>query len=82
MTYGQFQITRVVSKNLVVDAFQWVRNLFGFRLRSWEKHINNSIADLCQEMRLKYDPKWWRLIVNPLTDGSAMLIVYGEGTTR
>ena len=30
----------------------------------------------------KYKVDWFRLIVNPLTNGSAMVILYGEGESN
>jgi len=78
----KFQITRVVTKDLVTDSFQGLRNLFGLRLRGYEKVISKSINEMYKEMDLKYIVKWFRLIVNPLTNGSAMIILYGEGESN
>jgi len=39
------------------------------------KHTNEVIA----EANLKYSIKWFRLSVNPLTNGSCMITIYGEG---
>ena len=74
----KFTLTRVVTRNIVTDSFQGIRNIFGLRLRGYERMLNQSIEDLMKEMDLKYDVKWYRLIVNPLTKGSAMIILYGE----
>lgn len=79
---GSFQIIRVVSRDIVRDFFNSIRNLFGLRLLNWEKRINETISKMTFEMHLKYKIKWYRLIVNPLVDGSAMIILYGEGKLR
>ena len=74
-----FEITRVVTKDLITDSFQGLRNLFGMRLRGYETLLRKNISQMMEEMKLKYDTKWFRLIINPLTNGSAMIILYGEG---
>ena len=74
-----FQITRVVTRDLITDSFQGIRNLFGLRLRGYEKVISKSINQMTEEMNLRFKVSWYRLIVNPLTNGSVMIILYGEG---
>ena len=82
MSLIKFNLTRVVTKNIVTDSFQSIRNIFGLRLRGYERMINNAVKELTEEMELKYKVKWYRLIINPLTNGSAMIILYGEGEER
>ena len=77
-----FSITRVVTKDLITDGFQSIRNMFGMRLRGYEKVISKSIKQMTEEMHIRYNVKWYRLIVNPLTNGSAMIILYGEGESN
>jgi len=78
----KFRIVRVVTKDIVTDAFQGLRNFFGFRLRGYEKILDKSLKEMFEEMELRYNVDWFRTIVNPLTNGSAMIILYGEGTIR
>ena len=73
-----FEITRVVTKDIITDSFQGLRNFFGLRLRGYENVLDKHIKEIFKEMELKYKVKWYRLIVNPLTNGSAMIILYGE----
>lgn len=75
----KFNLTRVVTKNIVTDSFQGIRNIFGLRLRGYEGMINEAIKELTNEAELRYDIEWYRIIVNPLLKGSAMIIFYGEG---
>lgn len=75
---NKFTITRVVTKDLVTDSFQGLRNMFGLRLRGYEKMLDRNITQMIKEMELKYDVAWFRMIINPLTNGSAMIILYGE----
>uniref|UniRef100_A0A6M3JFD0 Uncharacterized protein n=1 Tax=viral metagenome TaxID=1070528 RepID=A0A6M3JFD0_9ZZZZ len=78
----KFNIVRVVTRDIITDAFQGLRNFFGLRLRGYESVLDKHIKLMTREMELKYDVKWFRLIVNPLTNGSAMIILYGEGIER
>ena len=77
-----FQLTRVVTKDLITDSFQGIRNMFGLRLRGYESVLNKNINSMMEEMKIKYQVKWFRLIVNPLVNGSAMIILYGEGESN
>ncbi len=77
-----FSITKVYTRNLVTDSFQSIRNIFGLRLRGYEKMINNATKQLFEEAELKYLIKWYRLSINPLLKGSVMVTIYGEGTKK
>lgn len=75
----QFAITRVCTKNIVTDSFQGIRNIFGLRLRGYEKMINNETKELIDEMNIRYkEIIWFRLSINPLAKGSAMITIFGE----
>jgi uncharacterized protein YbjQ (UPF0145 family) len=78
-TVKRFSLTRAVTKNIVVDSFQWIRNIFGLRLRGYERMLTENTNSLMEEMNIKYPSViWWRLSVNPLSKGSAMIVIYGE----
>jgi len=77
-----FSITRVTTKNIVIDSFQGLRNLFGFRLRGYESMINKHTNEIMKEANLTYFIKWFRMSVNPLTNGSVMITIYGEGVKK
>ena len=74
----QFSITRVVTKDIITDSFQGIRNFFGLRLRGYEKMLNKHINELIRVAEIEYKITWWRLSINPLTNGSAMITIYGE----
>ena len=74
-----FSITRVVTKDIISDSFQGIRNFFGLRLRGYESVINKHTTELLNEVELTYNVKWFRLSINPLVNGSVMLTIYGEG---
>lgn len=74
-----FTLTRVVSRDLLTDAFQGLRNMFGMRLRGYEKRIRETLEAMLEEMRLTYKVEWYHISINPLTSGSVMVTIYGEG---
>jgi hypothetical protein len=75
----KFSITKVYTRNIVTDMFQGIRNLFGLRLRGYERMINNGTKEIFYQAELQYKIKWFRLTINPLTKGSVMITIYGEG---
>ena len=79
MSKEKFNITRVVTKDIITDSFQGIRNLFGLRLRGYEQVLNKHLKEMTSEMEIRYIVDWYKIIVNPLTNGSAMIILYGEG---
>ena len=75
----KFSITRVYTKNIVTDSFQGIRNIFGLRLRGYENMINTATKEMIELMELSYTKiKWWRMSINPLVKGSAMITIFGE----
>lgn len=72
-----FVLTRVVSRDIITDIFQGLRNMFGMRLRGYEVRIKETTEKMLEEMRLKYHVKWYRISINPLTNGSIMINIYG-----
>lgn len=75
----QFQITRVVTRNIVIDSFQGIRNTFGLRMRGYESMLSKTLDTIVKEAFDKYPTIiWHRIIVNPITKGGVMIIVYGE----
>ncbi len=75
----KFNITRVVTKDIVTDSFQGLRNMFGMRLRGYEKMINRNLTELISVAEKQYNMSWYRLSINPLTNASVMITIYGEG---
>ena len=74
-----FVLTRVVSRDVLTDMFQGLRNFFGLRLRGYEKRIKETTEEILEEMRLKYIVEWYRISINPLVKGSIMITIYGYG---
>lgn len=75
----QFSLVRVATKNIVTDSFQGLRNLFGLRLRGYEKMLQQNIKELTEEAFITYpNILWYRMSINPLVKGAAMITIYGE----
>ncbi len=74
----RFSITRVVTRDIVTDSFQGIRNFFGMRLRGYEKLLNKQINEIIEFAESQHKIKWFRLSINPLTTGSVMITIYGE----
>ena len=75
----KFSETRVYTKNIVTDSFQGIRNIFGLRLRGYEGMINQGNKELIEFAEAKYKKiTYWKLNINPLTNGSVMITIYGE----
>lgn len=75
----KFSLTRVYTRNIVTDSFQGIRNIFGLRLRGYERMINNGTDEIIKEAeRLYGELNWWKLSINPMTSGSVMITIFGE----
>ena len=74
-----FSVVRVATKNMIVDSFQGIRNIFGLRLRGYERMIKEHLDAAMNEAQITYpNIIWYRVSVNPLAKGSVMITVYGE----
>jgi len=82
MMEKKFSITRVVTRDVITDFIQIIRNLFGMRLKGYEDIISTNIKELIKEAEKKYKVDWWRLSINPLTHSSIMITIYGEGNKK
>ena len=73
-----FIITRVITRDILRDSFNSIRNFFGLRIRNFETRIMKNTGEMTNEMRLKYNVVWHRISFNPLITGSIMINIYGE----
>jgi hypothetical protein len=78
----QFSETRVVTKDIITDSFQGLRNFFGLRLRGYEGIINKHTNLLLEDMKNLWNIEWFRFSINPLTKGACMITLYGEGSKK
>ena len=72
-----FSETRVISKNVITDFVQGIRNMLGLRLVSYEVAINNTQKELLDKYSVQ-DIKWFRLDIVQITNGAFSITIYGE----
>jgi len=72
-------ITKVVSRNFIVDLVARIQNMFGANLSGYEKMVNKAISQVIDEILEKgYDVKWFRYEITQLTNGAVSVTYYGE----
>lgn len=72
-------ITKVVSRNFIMDFVSKFQNAIGLNLTSYEKMINEGMDQVQKEIkkrRLKL--KWYRYEISQLTSGAMVIMLYGD----
>ena len=75
----RIHITKVVTKNFVMDWWAKIQNLFGFNLTTYENMINKGmqqIEDEIEERGVKL--AWHRYEIGQLLNGAVIITFYGE----
>ncbi len=73
------QITKVVTRNFVMDIVAGLQNLFGLNLTSYEKMIEKGHQQIEEEVkRRKLKLKWYRMEISQLTNGAMVMMLYGD----
>jgi hypothetical protein len=72
-----FFATRVVSRNVITDWVQGVRNVLGLRLKSYENAIETTVLELRNEF-LNRPTVWYRIDIEQAAKGAFMISIYGE----
>lgn len=73
-----FRKTEVVTRNAIIDWLEMFRNLLGWNLKSYEEMIQDTADRLMQDAKEEGEIDWWRYEVNPITQASAIIVIYGE----
>jgi uncharacterized protein YbjQ (UPF0145 family) len=72
-------ITKVVSKNFVLDFWATIQNLVGRNLTTYEKMNREGIKQIEAEIKeKKIKLKWYRYEITQLTNGALMIMLYGD----
>lgn len=75
----QITITKVVSRNFIMDMVSGVQNLFGLNLTSYEKMVDRGMEQIQEELNLNsYNLNWYRYEITQLTNGAVSITFYGE----
>lgn len=75
----QITITKVVSRNFVLDIIARFQNMFGANLTSYESMVQKGTKQIENEL-LEKDIKlsWYRYQITQLTNGAMAIMLYGE----
>jgi len=76
MRTKQITITKVVSRNFVMDMVSSFQNMIGSNLTSYEKMVNKGMAQIQKELNVKLD--WYRYEITQLTNGALSITLYGD----
>jgi len=76
MRTKQITITKVVSRNFVMDMVSSFQNMIGSNLTSYEKMVNKGMAQIQKELNVKLD--WYRYEITQLTNGAFSITLYGD----
>ena len=72
-------ITKVVTRNIIMDFVAGIQNIIGMNLTSYEAMIDKGIKEIEDELdEKKIKLKWYRYEMNQLTNGAMAIMLYGE----
>jgi len=75
----QVVITKVVSRNIVWDAFAQIQNLLGRNLKSYEDMTARGVKQIEEDIKKQgLEFKWYRYQITQLTNGALVIMFYGE----
>ena len=75
MKEKNFHFVKVVSRNIITDFVQGIRNFLGLELKSYSEKIDVTIKELLA--KAKGNKKWYKIDVDEIGHGGIMIIVYG-----
>ena len=74
-----FTITKVVSRNFIMDLVSSMQNFFGLNLTGYEKMIDRGMNQIKEELSNKETKlKWYRYEITQLTNGAVSITLYGD----
>ena len=73
------QITKVVTRNFILDFVAKIQNLFGRNLKVYGDMVAKGHAQIKQELiDKKINLRWYQLVITQLQNGAIVLMLYGE----
>ena len=72
-------ITRVVTRNFIMDIISSMQNFFGMNLTSYEKMVETGMEQIKEELEER-DIKlnWYRYEITQLTNGAISITLDGD----
>lgn len=75
----QYTITKVVSRNFIMDWVAKFQNMVGMNLTSYEKMVENGMNQIKMELKSQsIKLKWYRFEITQLTNGAMSITLYGD----
>jgi len=74
---NQITITKVVTKNFIMDIVASMQNFFGMNLTSYEKMVDKAMKQIRDEIK-DINLKWYRYEITELTNGALSITMYGD----
>jgi len=72
-------ITKVVTKNFIMDFVARIQNLVGVNIKSYEDMVQKGIDQIKLELKKKrIKLKWYRYEITQLTNGAMAIMLYGD----
>ena len=72
-------ITKVVSRNFILDMVASFQNIVGLNLTSYEKMVNKGMDQIKDELKeKKITLEWYRYEITQLTSGAVSITLYGD----
>lgn len=74
-----YTITKVVTKNFIMDFIAKFQNLVGMNLTTYEKMVQKGMEQIQKDIKnkkLKFD--WYRYEITQLTNGAISITIYGD----
>jgi len=75
----QITVTKVVTRNFIMDLVASMQNFFGMNLTSYEKMVEKGMEQIrksLDENNIKLN--WYRFEITQLTNGAVSITLYGD----
>jgi len=73
----QITITKVVTKNFIMDLVASMQNMFGLNLTGYEKMVDKGMEQIKEELN-GIELNWYRYEITQLTNGAVSITLYGD----
>jgi len=68
--------SKVVSRNIITDWVQRIRNMLGLELKAYTNTVNETVKELVNKVDTKL--KWYRIDIEEFGRGGFLISIYGE----
>ena len=72
-------ITKVVTKNFIMDIVAKIQNMLDMDIKTYEKMVSQGVEKIENELKeKKIKLKWYRYEITQLTNGAMAIMIYGD----